>query len=250
MKKRTAIIFIAVAVCLALVIGAIKRIGYADGDRYAAGNARISDEVKAIDINWVSGKVSVAAYDGDEILLTEEADRQLPEEKQMHWLLDGDTLRVQYTGPRAFRMNNAHKELTVLLPEDLLLDEVNINVVSAGLDVEDINAEVLHINTVSGQVRAECSRVEEAKANSVSGGVHLLFERAPGKITADSVSGSLKISLPGDAGFEAEMDSVSGRVNSSFDLERKDDDTYVYGNGRCRIDANTVSGKLTLDELR
>ena len=216
MKKRTAIIFIAVAVCLALVIGAVKRIGYADGDRYAAGNARISDEVKAIDINWVSGKVSVAAYDGDEILLTEEADRQLPEEKQMHWLLD----------------------------------EVNINVVSAGLDVEDLNAEVLHINTVSGQVRAECSRVEEAKANSVSGGVHLLFERAPGKIKADSVSGSLKISLPGDAGFEAEMDSVSGRVNSSFDLERKDDDTYVYGNGRCRIDANTVSGSLTLDELR
>lgn len=250
MKKGWTIIFIIVVVGLALTIGNLKRYKYDDGNQYAAGSTRIADKVEDIEINWVAGKVSVIAYDGDEIILSENADENLPEKKKMHWQLDGNTLRVQYVRSGIFNLNIANKELTVMVPESLLLDDVDITVVSARLDVEGICADQLKIETVSGSVKADCERVNEVKADAVSGSVVLQFEHAPEKIKVATVSGGVKIRLPKDAGFEVEMDSVSGRMNSSFSTKCVDDDTYVYGDGGCSIDVETVSGSLMLDELK
>ena len=57
------------------------------------------------------------------------------------------------------------------------------------------------------------------------------------------------IFLPEDTGFKAEMDSVSGSVRGYFAMERKGEDEYVYGDGRCEIDVNPVSGDLMLEKL-
>lgn len=247
--KKAAIIIVIVAVCLALTIGSLKRYNYADGDKYTAGGTRITDEVKDIEINWVDGKVSVVPYDGDDIILSEEADRNLTEKKKMHWRLDGKTLRVQYAGSGALRVTNMQKELTVMLPESLLLDDVKVIVVSAGVEAEGLNADKLEITTVSGDVKAACRRMNKVEAVTVSGELYLQFVNAPEKIDVESVSGNVSICLPEAAGFKLEMDSVSGDVSSEFSLERKDDDEYAYGDERCDIDVNTVSGNVWLDVM-
>lgn len=249
MKKAT-IIFIIVVVCLALTIGNLKKYNYADGDEYSAGGARISDEVKDVEINWVDGKVNVITYDGDEIILSEEADRNLSEKKKLHWQLDGKTLRVQYARSGSFRISNMKKELTVKLPKTLTLDDLKIIVVSADVEAGNIDADELKIVTVSGEVKAACKDLTKVDAVTVSGDLNLQFVRAPEKIGAESVSGNVKISLPEDAGFKAEMDSVSGEVKGAFAMVRKGDDLYVYGDERCSIDVNTVSGNLILDKMK
>ena len=74
----------------------------------------------------------------------------------------------------------------------------------------------------------------------------LQFDRTPENVDAESVSGNVNIALPEGTGFKAEMDSVSGSVNSAFSVDRKGDDRYVYGDESCSIDVNTVSGNLSL----
>lgn len=250
MKKGWIVAIIIVAVVLVLSSGRLNKYSYANGRDYTAGNAKISDKVGDIEINWVAGMVNIVRHDGDDIILTEETNRKLPEKKQMHWLLDGKTLRVQYIASGALSTTNMKKDLTVMLPKDLSLDNMSINVVSATVEVESLQADKLKINTVSGRVDAVCGRVNEVDANTVSGALCLTFNRAPEKITAGSVSGAVNIVLPEDAGFRAELDSVSGAVKSSFAMERKDKDLYVCGDESCRIDVNTVSGDLYIDELK
>lgn len=248
--KKGWIVVIVVVVVLALSLGRMNKYNYANGRDYTAGNARISEKVEEIEINWVSGKVNIMRHDGDDVILTEEADRTLTEKQQMHWLLDGKTLRVQYIASGARSTTNMNKALTVMLPNDLSLDDMRINAVSASVELEALQADKLRINTVSGQVDAECKRVNEMEANTVSGTLFLAFVRAPEKITAGSVSGDVNIALPEDSGFRAELDSVSGDVKSGLSMERKDKDLYVYGDESCRIDVNTVSGDLSIDELK
>lgn len=250
MKKGWAVIFIIVVVALALTIGNLKTYKYADSDEYVAGGTHISDAVKDIEINWVAGKVNIVTYDGDDIVLSEESNRTISEKNKMRWQLDGKTLRVQYAQSGLFRVNNISKDLTVKLPKSLSLDDVNITVVSAGVDAEIPDADKLKIVTVSGEVAVDCERINEVKADAVSGGVVLRFERVPEKIEAESVSGNVKIVLPEDAGFKVEFDSVSGSVNSVFPMERKSNDEYICGDERCEIDVDTVSGSLELDELK
>lgn len=250
MKKGWIVAVIIVAVVLLLSSGRLNKYSYADGRDYTAGNARITQKVEEIEINWVSGKVDIVLHDGDDIILTEESDRKLTEKKQMHWLLDGKTLRVQYIASGALSTTNVKKNLTVMLPVTLSLDGVSINVVSSSVEADALQADKLMINTVSGRVDVACKRVNEVKANTVSGGLHLTFDRAPERITAGSVSGDVNIALPEDTGFRAELDSVSGDVRSGFSMERKDKDLYVCGNESCRIDVNTVSGDLNIDELK
>lgn len=250
MKKAAAIIFIVVVVCLALTIGNLKTYRYADGDEYNAGGTHISDAVKDVEINWVSGKVNIVTYDGDDIVLSEESNGKLSEKNKMRWQLEGNTLRVQYAKSGLFRVNNISKELTVKLPKSLSLDDVNITVVSASVEAEISDADKLKIVTVSGEVAVDCKQTNEVKANAVSGGMVLRFERTPEKIETESVSGNVKIVLPEDAGFKMEFDSVSGSMNSAFSVERKADDEYICGDERCEIEVDTVSGSLMLDVMK
>ena len=250
MKKATAFIFVIVVVCLALTIGNLKTYKYANGDEYKAGGTHVSEVVKDLEINWVAGKVSIVTYNGDDIVLSEESNRQISEKNRMRWQLDGNTLRVQYAKSGLFRINNINKELTVKLPKSLSLDDVNITVVSASVDAEILDADKLKIVTVSGEAAVDCDRVNEVKADAVSGGMVLRFERVPEKIESESVSGNVKIVLPEDAGFKVEFDSVSGSMNSAFSMDRKSDDEYVCGDERCEIDVDTVSGSLMLDVMK
>ena len=247
MKKAGAIIFVVVVVCLALTIGNLKTYKYADGSKYTAGDARITDTVKDIEINWVAGTVNIVTYNGNDIVLSEESNGKLSEKKKMHWQMDGKTLRVQYAKSGSFGISNLNKDLTVKLPKSLSLDDVNITIVSASVEAEIPEADKLKVITVSGEVEVTCEQVNDVDASTVSGELALRFGRAPEKIEADGVSGNVKITLPEKSGFKVEFDSVSGGVNSAFSMERKDDDEYVCGDERCMIDVDTVSGNLMLD---
>ena len=51
--------------------------------------------------------------------------------------------------------------------------------------------------------------------------------------------------LPEDAGFTVKLDTMSGDFESDFDTTLRND-SYVAGNGRCRIDVDAMSGDVTI----
>ena len=53
------------------------------------------------------------------------------------------------------------------------------------------------------------------------------------------------LTLPADCGFSASMDSLSGNITTEFETTNVNG-SYVYGDGSCIIDADTMSGNITI----
>lgn len=281
--KKIAVILLVIALLAALTGCASVGYVYSNASRYTAGDARISDRVDELEINWVDGSVRIEYYNGDTIRLTETAKRDLNRDQQLHWWVDGDKLIVRYAASGTNIAFSLDKELTVQLPKSLELDAAKIAVASSIVEADGLNAgritiqsasgrialrqsgeaneikidtvsgaaavavedaDELHLNTASGEVVVDALRAEEVKLNTVSGRATLQFAEAPDTIDANSVSGNVTLRLPKEEGFTAKVDSLSGRV--SGDGVEKGEDRYVYGDEECRINVDTVSANVSL----
>lgn len=240
---------------------------YSDAKRYTAGGGKVTGDVEKIDISWIDGKVEIAYHDGDDIVISENEDN-LETDKQLHWLVDGDTLYVKYAASGFKTMKNLNKALSVKLPKGIKLDDVVMNTVSSNVQMRELAVKKINIETVSGDVEGMLTQADDVRIHTVSGSVSMTakqveavtvstvsgkaafrFETAAKKMNFDSVSGDVTIYLPEDAGFYAKMDSVSGDVGGNLPMERKNEETYTSGDESCRININTVSGDAKLQKI-
>ena len=137
MKKSVKITLIVAAVLVGLglciaVVGALMggrisdlRNTYYDGREwhhgdaldgsYTGGEIRVpAEDITALSIDWVAGDVKIMVTDGEEIVVTEHADRGIPAEYAL--LLEADnTLRIRYSND-VWGIDMPEKDLTVLLP--------------------------------------------------------------------------------------------------------------------------------------
>ena len=231
-KIRIAMIVCAMIVACAVILSMTDIAGlagtYVSGEKYTAGDTEIAGTVSSLDIHWTSGKVTVEYHRENTVLLRETSDRALKEDQQMRWLLDGNTLRVQYM-KSGLRLNTGlQKELTVTLPEGMKLDEASFSLTSGDLFIPALKAEKLVLDVTSGDVTAaaEAERTEAhatsgalrltltgeakaVKAGTTSGTIRLEAEKAD-SIVADSTSGTVEI-LADEAG-DTKIGSTSGTV--------------------------------------
>lgn len=142
-------------------------------------------------------------------------------------------------------------------------EELKTDTTSGTIGLNGMQAEKFRANTTSGDIRAEGSIVD-SDVNSVSGTILIKTERGQRfeadttsgsigfacvdtsvleKISTNSVSGSVEISLPEKSGFTVSFDTISGSQNNDFAMKG---DTYA--DGRTHIDVNTTSGSLSILE--
>lgn len=274
MKKKLKIILIIILVLAVLLAVALLRNGsfpgiytYPDSARYTSGGGSVTGAVTAIDLDWLDGTVSIARHNGEGILLSETASRDLGRDAQLHWWLDNGTLNVKYASSGYFTREQLNKHLTVLLPADLMPDSLELDVVSSAVSLENISTgkllinsvsgsmdmtldtvNQLAINTVSGTAKSHAVQARSVNISTVSGNLDLRFTYEPEQLNVDSVSANTTISLPAGAGFTASFDSVSGLLDGTLPMTRQDNH-YVCGDGRCPIKLHSVSGSFSLNEL-
>lgn len=222
---------------------------YEDGRKYTAGAATVKDRVAELDVNWISGKVTVATHDGKGIILSEKADRSLDEKQQLHWWLDEGKLYVKHAASSLRSLETVSKELTILLPRNLQLEKMVLNTVSADVEGTALAADDLKVESVSGRAKLEVLRAKVVDMDSVSGDMNLRCEGVPEKIDFSGVSGGLTVALPEGVGFTAKLDSVSGDVTNAV-AATQDGGKYIVGDGACEITADTVSGDLRLESWK
>lgn len=209
---------------------------FSDSDAYTAGNTAISDPVESLDIAWLAGEVRVERGDGPDILLSETSDVTLTEKMQLHWWLDGRTLRVKFAsaGAREETENRVEKQLTVTLPRELSLNRFEVHIYSAGLTGDVGAADEVNIRATSGSTDITC-KTPELRVNSMSGAVvadnseeaphtidirttsgrvELSCRRVSGTAYVKTTSGSIAVSA--DAAEEMTLESDSGRVSCHF----------------------------------
>ena len=293
MKKSVKITLIVAAVLVGLglciaVVGALMggrisdlRNTYYDGREwhhgdaldgsYTGGEIRVpAEDITALSIDWVAGDVKIMVTDGEEIVVTEHADRGIPAEYAL--LLEADnTLRIRYSND-VWGNDMPEKDLTVLLPRTVAenLTAVDLSGVSADFAVDKLTVresfsfdttsgklktEVLtatgakaDVNSVSGDIELDGS-FREVKAGSTSGEIDLMLRNAPAAVEVSTVSGEVDVELPAGTGFTLDYSTVSGELECDFPLTKSVDGKFVCGDGACRIEVGTTSGSLSVERL-
>lgn len=196
------------------------------GSEYSVGSEiKITDEIKEIDIEWVSGKVTFAASDDENIYILEECDGGLKSSDAMVYRINGNRLEIDFA-KASFSVNVSipGKNLIVRLPEKHF-SSVTVTAVSAEVSIKNVTADDVDIESVSGDVE--------------------ILDAVFNDIEIETVSGNAEIYLPVAASFRAEFDSVSGSFDTDFAVTTREDE-YICGNGGCEIIADTVSGDVRI----
>lgn len=150
---------------------------------------------------------------------------------------------------------NASLNLEVRLPSSAEIDAKSI---SGNVDIVGAQGDV-HAEAVSGDVRLERLRATSVDARSVSGEISASVESlsGDGPLSFRSVSGDVKLELPRNLDANLSMSSVSGQLDSEFQMtlggvsrsSRRRIEARIGRGGR-ELNLTTVSGDVRLRMTR
>ncbi len=226
-----------------------------------------ADNINSLNVDWVSGEISITPYDGTNIKITEYARRELDEKEKLAYNVSGNTLNIEYT-ENALNFNLLTKKLEVFVPQELA-DKINrlfVNATSAELTVSSFTVQELEIHETSGTSDLTNIQSDTAGIYSVSGEINLTGLKTS-QLTMSTVSGEVTLSdvtadivicdtTSGDQYFEGtfkslDLNSVSGELSivSSIDPDEIRCDTTsgditltIPGNDDVVVSYSTVSG--------
>ena len=170
-------------------------IEYANADKYTIGDTTVTGRVENLFVDWTSGEVNIEYHAGEEIFISETANKALAEDDKLRWWLDGTTLRIRYAKSGLRLSFNLEKKLTVSLPEGTVLNSADLSTTSGDLKIPALAADEIRLGSTSGNIFAVTSGAKKLTASSTSGDVNV--EQSTDTDTADlgSTSGSIACKL-------------------------------------------------------
>ena len=210
-----------------------------------------SEDIRKIDISWLSGGVSVQAVgQTSQITVQEEATTALTEEEKLVCAVDGDTLRIRFMSDARRDSVEGEKFLTVSLPWELVknahFEEIDIETTSAYAYVS-ADAQKIKLSTVGGDARVMCANCPEVEIETTSGNAGVV-DGTWAKVDISTVSGAIE--LAGEA-ESAEIETASGKVDiagalGALDFESVSGNLILATERALRLDAETESGSIYL----
>ena len=182
---------------------------YENAEKYTAGGTSISEPVKNLDVDWIDGKVEIAYEDGNTVTFSEKSEKKLNGDQELRWWLDGETLRIRYAKTGMHLNWNLHKELTITLPEGIVLENADLSATSGKINVPAMETDNLKLDTTSGEIYA-LAAAGKVSANATSGDIELVIGKEAEEIKAGATSGNILIESA-DAGL-IQVDATSGNI--------------------------------------
>lgn len=205
-----------------------------------------ADNVKNIDIDWVSGDVEIIPYDGDTVTFTESAKASIAEDDALHYGIDDTTLHIQSfknaenSSSSIFNITfhdtaTLNKNLTVKIPKSLIeslsLDSLGVDTASGNINVSDISANSFSVDTASGECNSNGS-FKNFDFHSSSGSLTFHSELPASSADIITVSGNVKVSGSFDA---LDIETSSGDISSDKFLDASE------------LEIDSVSGSISID---
>lgn len=248
-KKFFAFTALAVMLLLSSCGGATEEDGvyvdiYGDGWKYDSGNFTYdAEEIEVIDVSWCKGDINIVQAQG-EVLSVSESGENLPEEERIHYLIEGNALKIKFWESGYFgRAEKEDKNLTIEMPtgislkvkndygdirfSQLSVDYCEFTSESGSIVFEKFEGREALMTTEKGDVRADSVLVNERfKADSSLGIVsfdYVYSERAEisnksGDIRIGEIGGNLSL-LSGKRGNivvgEVKAEQLGINANSS-----------------------------------
>ena len=210
-----------------------------------------SEDIRKIDISWLSGGVSVQAVgQTSQITVQEDATAELAEDEKLVCTVDGDTLRIRFMSDANRDGFEGEKFLTVSLPWELVknahFEEIDIETTSAYAYVS-ADAQKIELSTLSGDARVMGASCPAVEIETVSGNVGVV-DGTWAKVDISTVSGAIE--LAGEA-ENAGIETTSGKVDiagalGALDFESVSGDLILATERALHLDAETESGSIYL----
>lgn len=232
------------------------------------------DQLKEVYIHTVSSDVSVFPTDEEDIKIHFYGRSALKSEKALPKLitnLKGNKLKIEIEYPKVlFSWAAADVLLDIYIPRDYR-DNVIIDVVSAEVDISNLDIDNFQCKTVSGDLKIKSLDSDNLTLKTVSGDVNIM--NFTGNLKADlvsgdidvgykffdnnvdikTISGKVTIALPQNAEFYLKTNTVSGEVVAKFPItmisfNKMNQLEGTVGTGDNSIIIDTVSGDIYINK--
>ena len=246
MKKLIGLIALGI-LCLGLLYGCGAS-GVVDTKKdYHQGGDTVSGKVENLEIEWTAGSVTIAYHADDTVILSEKAEREIPEDEKLLWKLDGTTLKVEYHKPNLVKLTTLAKDLTITLPENVKLNKAAVHATSADLKVPSLRAEEAILETTSGSTDAAVE-AKTVKASSTSGNVTLKLTGKQDSVELSGTSGSLSLNAEEVAAAKAHSTSggisVEAKAFGTVTAESTSGNVYAKAGGFTEMKLKATSGSI------
>lgn len=196
-------------------------------------------DVTALDIDWISGEVEILVTSGNAVSLMERMDRGTSPAYAMVVSEQDGVLKVRYVEDEFLTLPNLPaKKLVVHLPREMAenLTEVRLNSVSADFDVDPLTVrEKFAFSSVSGDLETDFITAEGVDAEVSTVSGKIDLDGSFRQVNGESTSGELDLKLR-TCPEKVSLVTVSGKVD--VELPRDAGFTLNY---------DTVSGDLECD---
>jgi len=209
------------------------------------------DWKNALEVSTVSGQITAPQLNGEEIKLnTTSGSINVAN-------INGEEVQMRSTSG-SFKIGKA-----------IVRDLFEMGTISGSFEADNIEAQKVKVESTTGTVTIKNAVAEKVTSTSISGAVQMnlqegsaemsttsgeisvSFEKDFQKFKANSVSGSVTLKVPEDAGFKAEIKTVSGSIDcKDFSLKilssKKNHLEAEAGDGDSEIEVYTTSGSVSI----
>jgi len=196
-------------------------------EHYGREVTLVGDHIDSIDIQWASGMVFVQSWGNSDIQIREYANYELNERSKLYSNVEDGDLTIRYREGTGLGAVKGDKWLSLMVP-DGILEELEIETTSAGVQLISLEQGEADVSTVSGDVQIMDCYLRKADVETVSGDVYvssLHADEADLSSTSGEVVGYLSC-----GGIEAS--TGSGDINLQAEENAK------------RIELETISGDV------
>lgn len=222
---------------------------------------------RSIDIEWISGSVSVELYDGEGIEIKETLAGDGAVSVPMEWRVNEDDSTLDIRSQPQLLSVSEEKHLMLKLPRSMVLHELDIDTVSAAVSVDltdedTLTLDELDVTSVSGAVSVNAAnaasislsttsgpisgsvRTQELQTDSVSGNVDLTLDILPTELDIETSSGPVTLAIPTGkttSVLSVELRTTSGQFSSDVPVTHTKDAPWEF---------QTVSGDVTITTVK
>jgi len=228
----------------------------------------------SINIRNVSGNVQVTGYDGQAVVVTGIKEGRNSDKVSIEDQSSGNNVDVRARYPEHCNDCDASVRFEVKVPRGVAYRYNSISSVSGDVDVAGVSGELtakavsgevtvkdvtgsIHASSVSGNVHVgKVAGTVNAKSTSGNVEVEIVSLEGAGNMDFGSVSGNVRVKLPGNLDAEISLSTMSGDLKTDFPLtiEKSKWGSGQKANGRVgsgsrNLKMSSVSGDLSLLQM-
>ena len=227
----------------------------------------VTSDIRNIEIDWVTGSITFQKDQNARDISIRELSA---DNSKYHMVLkqSGQTMKIKYCDQASINFTfgthiDISKDLVIIVPANWDCNSLEIDTAAADVVLNDLTIHEFDFDGASGICKMNNCSIGKLDIDTASGNVYfsgtletldcdaasadydIEVFNIPRSIKIDGLSGDLKLTLPPDAGFTCNLDSMNGSFDTDFSY-RMHSDAYICGNGDCKIKVSAMSGAVII----